>query len=110
MIEKDRKKILRNAIKTFGTESQMMMAIEEMAELTKALCKWSRAKTEADLETVMENIVEELADVGIMMEQLTMMFEADDAVTEIAATKLKRLEDRVAWARTALDCRKPTKN
>ena len=41
MIEEERNKILVRAIATYGEESQMNIAIEEMAELTKALCKYT---------------------------------------------------------------------
>ena len=35
----DDNEICRGALEAFGAEAQVMMAIEEMSELTKALCK-----------------------------------------------------------------------
>lgn len=36
-------KVLQSAIDHYGEENQLDMAIEEMAELTKAICKYKRA-------------------------------------------------------------------
>lgn len=37
-------KVLQEAIDHYGEESQLDMAIEEMSELTKAICKYKRLK------------------------------------------------------------------
>lgn len=39
-----RRALLGRAITTYGAPAQMDMAVEEMAELTKALCKIKRAQ------------------------------------------------------------------
>lgn len=69
--------ILARAIKTYGEESQIDMAIEEMSELTKALLKHRRAykkyKTVPE-KYFIENVLEEMADVQIMLDQLYMIF------------------------------------
>lgn len=52
----------------FGKESQVIVAIEEMSELMQALAKDSRGIGN------MANIVEEIADVEIMLRQLTHLF------------------------------------
>ena len=59
----------------YGAEKQMIVLIEELAELAQACTKWLRMhqkgqtvrKTEAE---VMENLIEELADVSIMTDQI----------------------------------------
>ena len=40
----NRRNILHAAVETFGSDSQMMMMVEEMSELTKAISKFYRAK------------------------------------------------------------------
>ena len=40
----ERRALLDRAITTYGAPAQMDMAVEEMAELTKALCKIKRAQ------------------------------------------------------------------
>ena len=81
--------ILGAAIDTWGTEMQVVVAIEEMSELTKALTKYIRGD---DAATISINIREEMADVGIMLNQLSLIF-GDTAEEEIR--KLNRLRWRI---------------
>lgn len=81
--------ILGAAIDTWGTEMQIIVAIEEMSELTKALTKYIRGD---DAATISVNIREEMADVGIMLNQLSLIF-GDTAEEEIR--KLNRLRRRI---------------
>ena len=72
------KEILQKAIDTYGTFPQIDMCIEEMSELTKALCKIKRARTKKDyivdvlrqINLIRENVIEEIADVEITLAQL----------------------------------------
>lgn len=43
MDERERRNIMTRAIQHFGETAQIDMAVEEMAELTKAICKVKRA-------------------------------------------------------------------
>lgn len=52
------------AVDIYGTEAQIWMAIEEMAELSNALAKHRRDRV------TREDVCEEIADVVIMMIQL----------------------------------------
>ena len=47
MTTEERRALLDRAITTYGAPAQMDMAVEEMAELTKALCKIKRAQAGA---------------------------------------------------------------
>ena len=82
-------RILEAAIDTCGTEMQIVVAIEEMSELTKALTKYIRAD---DAATIVTNIREEMADVGIMLNQLSLIF---GDTTEEEIRKLNRLQRRI---------------
>ena len=82
-------RILEAAIDTWGSEMQIIVAIEEMSELTKALTKYIRGD---DAATISVNIREEMADVGIMLNQLSLIF-GDTAEEEIR--KLNRLRRRI---------------
>lgn len=93
---KVRDQILLDAVRTWGDEAQRLMMIEEMSELTKALCKLSRAKTEADADTAIENIREEMADVQIMLDQMKIIFGDPEGWER---KKLDRLAGRLAAAR-----------
>jgi len=64
----EREEVYRMAVACFGKPSQKLMAIEEMSELTKAICKDFRGKLN------MENLVEEMADVLICCKQIMYAF------------------------------------
>lgn len=89
-------KILQAAIDKYGKRGQVIVAIEEMAELTKALTKWLRYykndKTVECAESLIDNIHEEMADVSIMLNQLSLIF---GEAPEIEIEKLERLESRI---------------
>jgi hypothetical protein len=48
MTAEERRALLDRAITTYGAPAQMDMAVEEMAELTKALCKVKRVSCAAE--------------------------------------------------------------
>ena len=75
------------AVNHFGYQSQSMMAIEEMAELQKEICKHFRGKSN------FYQIAEEIADVQIMLEQLIILHDCRDAVEEWKFAKLFRLKE-----------------
>lgn len=85
-MEKD---TLKKAIGTYGCLMQIIVAIEEMAELTKELCKQLRGRDN------LEEIAEEIADVNIMMEQQQIIFDCAERVKDYEEAKLQRLRDRL---------------
>lgn len=97
MTEQERQELLTRAVKTWGESSQVDIAIEEMSELTKALCKIRRARNSADRPTAIINAVEEIADVQIMLDQLRIIYArtASSMEKSIAEAKLKRLASRL---------------
>ena len=88
-----RRALLDRAITTDGAPAQMDMAVEEMAELTKAICKVKRASCAAEASAALENAVEEMADVQIMLDQLRIIFHR--STEEIEEAKLERLAGRL---------------
>ena len=88
--------ILERAINTFGVNSQVDMAIEEMAELTKALLKYRRCcNGDAyvdDKDKLFGNVIEEMADVQIMLNQLYIMF---GEPVNYPKDKIERLKERL---------------
>lgn len=82
--------VLELAIKTYGEDLQKQVAIEEMAELTKEICKDFRGKGDR------EHIIEEMADVAIMFEQLRIMYNISESeLATVTSNKLIRLEERL---------------
>lgn len=81
---------LEKAIATYGKDMQLTVAVEELSELIKEICKSKRGNDNR------ANIIEEIADCYIMLEQLEIIFGIDSE--EIYARfneKLKRLEKRL---------------
>lgn len=88
-----RRALLEHAIRLYGEPAQMDMAVEEMAELTKAICKVKRASCAAEAAAALENAVEEMADVQIMLDQPRIIFHR--STEEIEEAKLERLAGRL---------------
>ena len=71
-------------------QDQLVIALEELSELQKELCKHLRKKGKR------ENIIEELADVYIMAEQIGMYFGVtDDEIPKVVDYKIKRTKKRL---------------
>ena len=88
--------ILEKAIEVYGADLQKQVAIEEMSELIKEIYKDFRGQGNKD------NIIEEIADVDIMLTQLMIIYnikpyELDDVKTN----KLVRLSERLKEERNA---------
>lgn len=90
MTEEERKTFL-DALRVFGSQNQITVALEEMSELQKEFCKYLRN----DASFSYANIVEELADVEIMLDQMKILFQRDSAVKEQRQYKVKRLRERI---------------
>ena len=91
---------LKDAVTTWGVNAQLVMVLEECAELSKEITKTIRTKK------VTQGLAEEIADVEIMLAQLSIIAaELDDTtldsrVTERRSFKLDRLRARLAdWKR-----------
>lgn len=80
------------ALSRYGAQAQITMVFEEMAELQDVLCKFLRGRVDGD---TLANIAEEIADVGIMLDQMAIEFEVEDAVAEQRAYKVQRLRERM---------------
>ena len=83
--------IYERAVRTWGADAQIDMAIEEMAELTTALLHWRRGRS-GQLP-----VASEIADVEIMMAQLRVLIPSA-LVDREKASKLGRLADRLEKA------------
>lgn len=84
-------KTLQKAINWYGADKQMLIVIEELSELQKAIVKHFRKPTE---ETI-SDISEEMADVYVMLKQLELMHKNDTEVQKNIDYKIKRLQERI---------------
>lgn len=87
----EEREVLTKAIETYGPRAQQDMMIEEMSELTKAILKYRRNPSPETL----DNILEEMADVEIMIEQMKIMF---GECPPMIGSKIARLSSRLAEA------------
>ena len=90
MLNELQKSVIENALDKWGSMSELVVTIEELSELQKEVTKQIRN------EGKMENLVEEMADVYIVMEYLKLIFAIndEDIKTEIAF-KIDRLMSRL---------------
>ena len=87
--QKPKKSVLSLAIDTFGKQKQVVKAVEELAELSQALCRDIVGQGDKG------NIAEEIADVEIMLEQLKTIYRNTEEVADWKNFKIKRLSDRI---------------
>lgn len=92
----EQKKELEKFITFYGKDSRIDIAIEEMSELTKALCKERRYRANLNAyNAVYENMTDEMADVYIMLEQLMMVFGNENEVLNHVSQKIARQKKRM---------------
>lgn len=83
------KYIFEEALAHYGSEAQIKMLYEEMAELQIAVCKNGRGADNLD------NIAEEIADVGIMLDQMRLLFDVAPLSEAKRGEKVARLAERM---------------
>lgn len=89
MDSKNEINIFEQAIKTYGEEAQVKMVLEEVAELQKEICKLWRGRDN------IQAIAEEVADVGIMLDQLKLILDITEDVQQFREKKITRLKGRL---------------
>nr|QIM10538.1 hypothetical protein PlAlph_4300 [uncultured Alphaproteobacteria bacterium] len=78
------------ALAAWGKEAQMLQVIEEMSELTKEILKNVNRKKDN-----LTELVEETADVEIMLEQLKCCYGIKQKVEAYKASKLLKIDERL---------------
>lgn len=92
----DQQKILHKAIERYGHCNQQIKCIEEMGELTQALAKQMVAESSTEMLKARRGIVEEVADVEIMLDQIKLIHDIKPAELEKEKEfKLVRLNARI---------------
>lgn len=91
----------------FGEAVQMQQLVEEMSELTKAICKYARVNgigqpvaDSVTKETVEANLVEELADVALVLEQVIYLHGCKDKIENIMAEKIVKINERISKSKS----------
>lgn len=92
-----RKQNLANA-EYFGYEAQSNQLVEECAELIQAVSKYRRAAAKGEDEKLiaLSNLVEEVADVEIMIEQIKHLLQIqDEDILALKQFKINRTKERI---------------
>lgn len=84
------KKLYQRALRVWGKKPQMLQVVEEMAELTKEILK----NVNREKDNIPE-LIEEAADVEIMLGQLKCCYGIEQQVADYKADKLKLIESRL---------------
>jgi hypothetical protein len=85
----ERAKVYADALTTFGTNCQLVVALEEMSELQKEICKAFRGEINR------AHLAEEIADATIMLEQVRQIFNCNEQVCSMMDRKILRLRQRI---------------
>jgi hypothetical protein len=78
-----------NALIAYGEVMQLTVAVEELSECQKEICKVLRGYGN------MDHLAEEIADATIMLEQLRYFLGLNDLVCEKMDQKIMRLDERL---------------
>ncbi len=87
------KDVLAKAIKKYGVEKQLLVCMEEPAELIQAISKAERYPEDS---TRMQDLIEEMADVTICLEYLKLIYNIrQEEVDEWINRKVKRISKKI---------------
>lgn len=85
----ERTQVYTNALIRFGDKAQMVIALEELSECQKEICKQLRGYSN------LEQLAEEIDDATIMLEQMRLFFGLNDLVCKKMDEKVMRLDGRL---------------
>ena len=84
-----RNEVYESALKKWGLEMQATVAIEEMSEVQKEICKMLRGNGNR------ENLAEEIADAKIMIEQISQIYNINASVEAWIDYKISKLKRKI---------------
>ena len=83
-------KLYKRALADWGKEAQMLMVVEEMSELTKEILKNINRKKDN-----IAKIIEEAADVEIMLGQLKCCYDIEQQIADYKTGKMELIAKRL---------------
>jgi hypothetical protein len=89
-MEVNQDELYHRTLRVWGKEPQMLQVIEEMSELTKEILKNVNRKKDN-----IKELIEETADVEIMLGQLKVCYDIEKQVEAYKAEKLKTIQQRL---------------
>lgn len=92
----DMENSLKKIAEYYGYAVQSSQLVEECAELIQAINKYRRAENPEEYREYFKNIIEEIADVEIMIEQVKYLLQIlDDEVEAVKLFKVNRTLERM---------------
>lgn len=91
----ERAKVYNDALATFGATTQLVVALEELSEVQKEICKALRGEIHPAA------LAEEVADASIVLEQVRQIFRINPWVCNFMDAKVRRLRERIDAAKQA---------
>lgn len=89
----EQQEVVVKAILRYGYPKQLVVAIEELSELQKEICKEIRSDKNGENRY---RIIQELADVVVIIEMLALMYNINmEQITPIVVHKIHRLSERM---------------
>ena len=85
----ERQQVYTNALIAYGEEKQCIVALEELSECAKEICKALRGKGDR------EHLAEEIADARICLEQMIYFFGLGEDVDRWMDSKIMRLDKKL---------------
>ena len=86
----------------YGLDKQENQLMEEMGELIQAICKEKRSRGQGQslgddwrFKDIHANLVEELADVRLVIDEVIYLLGCEDAIPDIQQEKIKRTFERI---------------
>jgi NTP pyrophosphatase (non-canonical NTP hydrolase) len=86
---------LKKIANHYGFSNQLQMLVEEMSELTQAICKYRRYENAKEQVNTFENLIEEVADVQIVLSQIKILVgknEVNKKIDEKVNRQLERMK------------------
>jgi len=91
------KEICLAALQTWGSKIQKLIIFEEIAEFLKTYAKSVRTKNNYD------ELISEIADMEIVLQQLKILYDAENDVENLVSSKLQKLENKLWSAQNEQD-------
>lgn len=97
MTEQEIEKNIQKISDYYGLENQINKTIEECAELIRALAKLecSEKMNDEEYDMTIKNVIEEMADVQIMLKQMFYLLDCEKDVKKVMAYKVNRQLKRI---------------
>lgn len=109
MLPMQTRKVLSHAREVYGEKNQILVAIEELNELACVCAKYPRYEDkDTAVENLREKVIDEMADVCIVLDHIQAIFNVSD--TEIWQRAMKKGERVERWLQKSTSMEQTTRD